>query len=370
MSHNKARAIRDAAWKLGFQVMGVAVPPLEGEYGQRYLSWLHRGFHADMDYLARKPETRLNPSLTIPRLRSVVVLAMSHHHQRPPDPEGATGMAARHAWGRDYHNVIGKRLRKLGRMCRSSLGASVTRTSVDNRPVLERAWALQSGIGVRGANCCVITPRFGSHVFLATLMLDLVLPPTRPPAGTCNGCGLCIAACPTGALREPGVLDSRECISYHTVESRKEIPQRIKLAMGRRVLGCEACQEACPMNNVPMPGGEPAFAPRPEQVWPDLHWLMHSSDEELHRRFTGTAYARPGPVFMKRNAAIVLGNLRLAASIDPLGQGLLHPSPVVRTSSAWAALRCGGRLQVEKLWKRESDPGARPTLERYLDGHG
>lgn len=264
------------------------------------------------------------------------MLAVQHHHRRPPDPGGRTGKVASYAWGRDYHNLVGKRLRRL----RGLLDEAGIRSwgGVDTAPIFERAWADAAGLGFSGKNTMQIVPGSSSFFFLAVLFVDRDVAPDRPLGDHCKTCVRCLAACPTDAFRGPHDLDAARCISYWTIEADGLPPEDLRPAFGRWVFGCDDCQTVCPHNHDPPDPDEDDLAPR--HAWLDLDELIATADEQLDVRFTGTPLRRPGAVGLKRNALVALGNLG-----DPGGlrvvhdHALRHPSPVVRDAALWAVRR-------------------------------
>jgi epoxyqueuosine reductase len=236
---NMEEKITKKALSLGFDLVGFSPSELDPKYTQKYEEWLKQNFEADMAYM-QKPR--------ISSEKSVIVLAKNYYYDQKPLYPGA-GRIARYAYGRDYHKVIGKILKKLVKFLH--LNDPTARAYVDTGPVLERAYAEQAGLGFIGKNSCLITKEFGSWVFLAVIFTDLDLAPTHPlQKNLCGNCQKCLDACPTRAIREPGLLNSNLCISYHTIENRNRIPAPISTAIRhtRRIFGCDICQEICPHN--------------------------------------------------------------------------------------------------------------------------
>jgi epoxyqueuosine reductase len=334
-----ATAIRSLAEAEGFARVGfAAVQPLEPE-GSWLGRWLDEGMHAEMAWMDRSRSARLDPTELLPGAATVAVMAMPYAHPAPADPGGMTGLVSSYARGRDYHNVIGKALRRMQRSLRERFPDLGSYASVDSRPVYERAWAARAGIGFAGRSSCLIVPGLGTRVFLATLLLDRGLPPSPPLVADCGTCARCLKSCPTGALVAPGRLDARRCLSYLTIEHRGPIPEALRPAMGRRVFGCDACQDGCPRSR-PVHGGHPAFEPCPGHSWLDLPALLTEDDEALERRLEGSPIRRARATGLKRNAAVVLGNIGDPAALPVLRVAMEHPDPVVREHAAWAAERC------------------------------
>ncbi len=336
-----ADAIRELAAAEGFAKVGFAgIEPLEPEGG--WLDrWLAEGLHAEMGWMGRGRDARLEPGQLLPGAATVAVLAMPYAHLRPSDPGGLTGQVSRYAWGRDYHNAVGKALRRMQRALRERAPELSSYASVDSRPVFERAWAVRAGLGFAGRNSCTLIPGLGSWAFLATLILDRALPPSGPLEADCGTCARCLRACPTGALIAPGRLDARRCLSYLTIEHKGPIPEPLRLAMGRRVFGCDACQDCCPRSQR-RSDGHPDFAPRPGHAWLDLAALLTEDDQALERRLEGSPLRRARAAGLKRNAAVVLGNLGDPSALPALRAAMEHPDPHVRSHAAWAAERCTG----------------------------
>ncbi len=305
---------------------------------QAFDAWLAHGRHADMHYLPRGWEERVDPARRQPSARSVMVLTVAHHHRRPPDPGGRTGLVARYAWGRDYHNLVGKRLRKLRGTLR---GDGITSWgSVDTGPILERSWAWASGAGFVGKNAMVIRPGDTSWMFLAVLFVDLPVPSAPPLGDHCKTCTRCLSGCPTEAFAAPRVVDARRCISYWTIEARGLAPAEILPGFGRWVFGCDVCQEVCPHNHHPPDPEEDDL--RPRHAWLDLDEILLSSDETLDARFQGTPLRRPGPHGLKRNVLVALGNLGDPDAVPLIEEhGLGHADPVVQHAARWALERLG-----------------------------
>ncbi|TMJ93038.1 MAG: tRNA epoxyqueuosine(34) reductase QueG [Actinobacteria bacterium] len=259
--------IKAAAADIGFDLCGVA--PAEGFPELSFLKeWLDRGYAGEMTWMARTAERRADVRNVLPGARSVIVLGTIYNTDRPYSTERAdpgAALVSRYAWGDDYHDVLGERLaRLLAWMREESAEPFGARAYVDTGPVQERVYAQYAGLGWIGKNTCLINPELGSWLFLASIVCTLPLEPDEPAYDQCGTCTLCIEACPTGALREPHVLDSTRCLSYLTIELRGDIPDEHRAAMGSHVYGCDICQEVCPYNQ--SLGCRVAAAPRPRSA--------------------------------------------------------------------------------------------------------
>ena len=333
-----AERIRTTAAELGFSRVRFAAA--QGAPGiEHYDAFLAEGRHGSMTWMERGRLARSAPLSLLPSAKSVVVLGVDYAWPRPPDPGGLTGMVSSYAWGRDYHNLMSKRLRRLAKGLRAD-GMEVY-WGVDSRPLIERAWAKRSGMGFIGKNCMLIIPGTSSYVFLAVLLLSEALPPDPPLLRDhCGSCRRCLDACPTDAFVEAGRLDARRCIAYLTIEHRGAIPAPLRPLLGRWVFGCDLCQSVCPHNhrlhhNPPL-DGHPDFRPRTGHAWLDLEWLLTAEDAAIDAALTGTPLRRPKPAGLKRNAAVVAGNLGDAAARPALLQALQHRDEHVRSHAQWA----------------------------------
>lgn len=341
--------MRARAHALGFHRVGVAAAEILDEDHARYLAFLAAGRHGEMAWLAREPEARrdVRHPAVLPGARSVIVCALAYHRGDEPSPL-ADGEVARYARGRDYHNFLRKRLRKLAAWIRATFGAQAA-PLVDTSPVLERAWARRAGVGFVGKNGCVIVPGLGSYVLLGEVVTDLALAPDAPMEERCGACTRCLDACPTGAFAAPWELDARRCVSYLTIELEGAMPEALRAGVGARVLGCDACQEVCPFNRTAPPPRETTrdFAHDGRWSGHDLASLVALDDAGFARLTEGSPAARPGRAGLARNAAVALGNVGGRRHLPVLQRAAREdPSEVVREAAAWALARIAAREPV------------------------
>ena len=290
-----------------------------------------RGLFADMRFTMAHPEVSCHPESLLPGARTVVSAALSYYAPGP-EPRSGEGRLARYTWNDRYSHLRDK-LDALGRR----LGGSY-RVLVDANQHVDREGAARSGVGFYGKNTLLITRRHGSWVVLGTLVTDVEIEPSGPLALDCGSCRLCIDACPTGALDEPGVLDATKCLSYWT-QSPQSIPEEYRAALGTQVYGCDICQDACPWNR----GSEKRRAGEslPEDAEPVvslLDWLR-ASDDDLRDRYDRLYVPRNDPRYLRRNALVAVGNSGEAGLASVAEAYLDDPDPMLREHAAWAVSR-------------------------------
>ncbi len=228
--------IKSHAKFLGFDLVGIA-PVRNTPESSFFADWLTRGYAGEMHYLERQSAARLNPSVVLPGIRSVIVCAVNYNTDYPRTAVNRLrAWVSRYSWGEDYHDTLGRKLDELARWIGEHSPAQ-TRAYVDTGPVNERVFAKYAGIGWFGKNTCIINQGIGSWLFLGCVLTDLELEVDTPPADRCGSCTRCIDACPTGAILEPYVLDSRKCISYTTIELRGDIPESEREGIGHHLYG-------------------------------------------------------------------------------------------------------------------------------------
>jgi epoxyqueuosine reductase len=330
---------KSAALAAGFHKAGVArAGPLDPSPLDRYLD---RGFEADMAWLRASRAERLDPSRLLPGARSVLALALAHHPGEAAPPPPGTAQVARYARGRDYHAVMKRRLADLSARLRARDPEVRLLASADIAPVMEKAWAERAGIGWIGKNGCLITTDLGSWVLLATVILDRDLEPDAPHPERCGDCAACLPACPTGAIPEPGVVDARRCLSFHTIERRGPIPEAIAERAAGWGFGCDDCQTVCPWNHRRPPACDPDLAPRPGQSAFDLPALLALTPEQYRRRYYGTALARARYQGLVRNALLAAGHSGDRRLRPAVRAWLGKDDEGVRRAAAWALGRLG-----------------------------
>lgn len=400
------RNLKAEAQRLGFDHCRI-LPVTHAPHADFFDAWVDAGRPGEMHYLARHQEKRRDPTLLADRkhgpFATLVVLAVNYHQfALPPDwrDDPSRGIIASYAWGDDYHEIIRPLLYELDAFIRGQTGrATQGKCLVDTGPVLERDWAARAGIGFTGKNCCIIHPRDGSWLLLATLLIPetliydpvvefahapspaavinglpraanygrVMIPlahgtiiPRQPidPAntdtvayqadeyapGTCGQCTRCLDACPTNAFIGPYHLDPQRCISYWTIETQTPIPRPLRHRFGNRIFGCDICQEVCPWNQrlaERRPLMQNLLANQDHIAPPLLEGFARATpywldDNTFAERFVNSPILRAKRIGMARNVAIALGNWRSTKALGALQQLLSDPSSLVRGHAAWA----------------------------------
>ncbi|OGO38512.1 MAG: tRNA epoxyqueuosine(34) reductase QueG [Chloroflexi bacterium RBG_16_57_11] len=363
-------AIEEEARRLGFHWVGITTPEAPPHW-TTYEAWLREGRQGEMAYLAsdRARQRRLDPRQILPECRSILVLGAPYDAPQKPErfepgssPHALHGKLAAYAWGEDYHEILGDRLRILSNYIETKTGASVlSRWYTDTGPVLERDLAQRAGLGWIGKNTCLIHPTQGSYFLLAEILLSIELEPDQPfPHDRCGSCTRCLEACPTACILPDRTLDARRCISYLTIELKGAIPVELRPQIGDWVFGCDICQQVCPWNlRFAAAHGDPAFSPRPDVPRPDLLAELGLSPEQFNRKFKGSPVKRAKRRGYLRNVAVALGNLGDETALPVMIQALgSEPEPLVRGHIAWALGRLGGetaQLALQQAAQIEKD---------------
>jgi epoxyqueuosine reductase len=337
-----ALAARIKQWgaELGFQAVGIADTDLAAAEN-RLGEWLGKGWHGEMDYMARHGALRARPAQLVPGTVRVISCRMDYLQReavRAPDPLEAC--IARYARGRDYHKVLRARLQKLCDRVAAEVGDFGYRVFADSAPVMEVALAAKAGIGWRGKHTLLLSREAGSWFFLGEIYASLPLPPDASTTEHCGTCTKCIEVCPTQAIRAPYQLDARRCISYLTIELKGSIPEALRPLIGNRVYGCDDCQAVCPWNSFARPSPEPDFTVRNGLDRASLAALFAWSERDFAERMAGSPIRRIGYERWLRNLAVGLGNAPSTPEVlRALESRADHPSPLVREHVAWALAR-------------------------------
>jgi len=297
-----AENIKQRALFEGFNKVGIVGAESLIDEGRRLEEWLSRGHHGEMRWMARDVHKRIDPHEIFPQARSVVVVALNYFTPPQHQQTSETGKVSRYAWGDDYHDVVKEKLLSLLAWIKEQDPRAEGKVCVDIQPAMDKAWAVRAGLGWLGKHSNVITPEYGSWVFIGELLLNLDLEhDVERIEDHCGTCTLCIDACPTAAITEPYVVDSNKCISYATIELRApELPAEMDLAGW--LYGCDVCQDVCPWNRFEQPTSETRFEPREGNVDVELDEVLELTPEIYAARYRGSAMKRAKLSGLQRNA--------------------------------------------------------------------
>ncbi len=287
-----SEGIKQKAAELGFNICGIARARVLEEYGSRVRSWVDAGMNDKMGYLARDIDRRIDPASLLTGAKSVVVTGLSYYSGiMQKDPEAP--VLSRYTYGRDYHEVIPEKLNLLLEWINSIRPGTGGKAFADSSAVTEKPWGREAGLGWQGRHSILINKSIGSFFFLGILILDTELGYDEPfTKDHCGNCSICIEACPTGAINDNRTIDARKCIANLTIENRGPVPDDIVPHLGRRVYGCDRCQEVCPWNrdlNLPV---TPEFTIDAEIAEMSVEDWRSLSRERFSRLFGNTSMSR------------------------------------------------------------------------------
>ena len=297
--------IKQKAIEIGFHKIGIVATASLIEERPHLEQWLAQGYQGEMEWMKREPEKRSDPRVLFPTARSVIVVALNYYTSHEHENRSDSGKISRYAWGDDYHDVLKEKLRILLEWIKTQEVDADGKICVDTAPIMDKAWAVRAGIGWLGKHSNVISTDYGSWIFIGEILLNLDLEyggETVPDH--CGSCTMCLDACPTSAIVQPYVVDSRKCLSYATIELRSEkLPVEIEENLEGWIYGCDICQDVCPWNRFEKPTGESRFEPRNKETALDLHQILSLTPETYAERFRRTAIKRAKLSGLKRNAA-------------------------------------------------------------------
>ena len=364
-------SIRARALEAGFDVVGFARPQVSARDQARLDAFTAQGEAGDMGWLADTLERRRDPKTLWPGVNSVIVLGMNYGPSEDPMPRltdrGLANISC-YARNRDYHDLIKKRLKQVGRWLGETYGEEL-KVFVDTAPVLEKPLAAWAGIGWQGKHTNLVSRDFGSWLFLGEIFTSLDLSPgNNAPEDHCGGCTRCLDICPTNAFPTPYTLDARRCISYLTIEHKGPIPHEFRASMGNRIYGCDDCLAVCPWNKFASTTEKEWFAPRPDLQTPRLADYLTLDDASFREHFRASPIKRIGRDRFLRNVLIAVGNSDDLGLIEPTSALLRDESPLVRGAAVWAL----GRLDRTHLKAQfvnredESDPDVQAEWAMWL----
>lgn len=356
--------LKTLAAEIGFDECRITTVEDGWQAGERLVEYVTAGHHGDMAWMADTLARRQHPRAMWPDARSAVVVAMNYGPDHDPlgsleDTSKAT--ISVYAQGKDYHDVLKKRLKRLARAFAEETGEAV-KVFVDTAPLMEKPLAEKAGLGWQGKHTNLVSQAHGSWLFLGVMLTAAALVPDPIDTGSCGSCTACLDICPTKAFPAPYKLDARRCISYLTIEHKGPIPREFRVPMGNRIYGCDDCLAVCPWNKFASTAREAAFHARAALKSPPLAELLTLDDATFRERHSGSPIKRIGRDRFLRNALIAAGN-----SADPELIALViklfeDESPLVRGAAIWALARLDpSRFEAEKASRlaTERDPSVR-----------
>ncbi len=302
-------AIHTKAEELGFDAVGFAPARLDMRHGQNLKTFVDQDHHGTMAWMENRQAQRASPDGLWTDAKSVIVLGVNYGPRTDPTAIHllpGRGAISVYAQGKDYHDVVKKRLKALGRWLVETYGCEI-KVFVDTAPVMEKPLAQLAGLGWQGKHTNLVSRAFGSWLFLGEVFTTLELQFDRAETDHCGRCTACLDACPTGAIT-PYEMDARKCISYLTIEHKGEIDPALANRMGNHIYGCDDCLAVCPWNKFSHPHTDPAFLPRAELVAPRLDDLAELNDETFRKVFSGSPIKRTGVETFVRNVNIARRN--------------------------------------------------------------
>jgi epoxyqueuosine reductase len=346
---------------LGFAATAVTSPDAITAAGARLRKWVGQGCHGEMGWMAERLHWRADPCALWPEARSVILLAEPYTPESDPLAALAAcdrGAISVYAQGRDYHDVVKKRLKRLGRWlidraAREQQPCEI-KVFVDTAPVMEKPLAEAAGLGWQGKHTNLVSRDLGSWFFLGAIFTTLELAADRPEADHCGSCRNCLDICPTAAFPAPYQLDARRCISYLTIELKGPMPRPFRPLIGNRIYGCDDCLAVCPWNKFARDANA-AYAPRAGTEAPHLGELAELDDAAFRARFAGSAVKRIGRGRFLRNVMVAIGNSRDGSLAAAAERATADAEPLVRGHAVWALSRLAPAERFRAAWRDDSE---------------
>ncbi|MFD2442889.1 tRNA epoxyqueuosine(34) reductase QueG [Bacillus sp. CGMCC 1.16607] len=318
-------------------------------------------------------EKRVNPPLLLDQAQSIISIALAYPSKMIVHIQSKKGLRrgifCRASWGQDYHHILRDRLQKLEEYISLKVPNAKVKSMVDTGELSDRAVAERAGIGWSGKNCSIITPEFGSFVYLGEMITNIPFQPDSPIEDQCGDCTLCLDACPTGALVQGGQLNAQKCVAFLT-QTKGFIPDEFRDKIGNRIYGCDSCQTACPKNKGKDFHFHEEMEPNPELVKPLLKPILHVSNKDFKEKFGPLSGSWRGKKPIQRNAIIALAHFKDESAVEDLIFLMNKDSrPVIRGTAAWALGKIGGEQAKNALEKAkiiEQDEEVKLEIEKGL----
>lgn len=363
--------LKEYAMEIGFNLIGFT-DFTPSKKSSLLKNWISMNCHGSMGYLEKSLNIWENPYNFFSQGKTVISLAVNYYNvdydEIVSQKRDFFAKVSRYASSLDYHIILREMAEKLILFIKKEIRSDLQyRICVDACPIPEKEFAFNAGIGWTGKNTCIISPSFGSWIFLSEVIIDIEIEKEEPLQGNCGNCKKCIEACPTGAINEKGYLDARKCISYLTVEHKGSIPISLRHSLGSMIFGCDICQEVCPKNK--KINDTRVFK---ELKFPviNLQGIFLLNKKSINENFSRTSLIRAGRRGLLRNAAIVMGNSRNPVFLDQLSIGISDRDPIIRSHCAWAVGKIGGykaKNILDMALKKETDPYVKHEIQAALE---
>ncbi|MGG0337225.1 tRNA epoxyqueuosine(34) reductase QueG [Priestia aryabhattai] len=356
--------------EIGIDKIGFASASMFDELKNRLLAQQELGYASGFE----EPdiEKRVDPTLVVPKARSIISIALAYPSKLKDAPkstkEDRRGIFCRASWGQDYHTVLRDRLQKLEAFIKEKVPAAILQSMVDTGELSDRAVAERAGIGWSGKNCAIITPEFGSYVYLGEMITDIPFPPDKPIEDGCGTCNKCVDACPTGALVTGGQLNSQRCIAFLT-QTKGFLAEEFRSKLGNRLYGCDTCQTVCPENKGKDFHFHPEMEPDPELAKPKLKPLLTMSNREFKEKFGHVSGSWRGKKPIQRNAIIALAHFKDQTAVPDLIELIKNDvRPVIRGTAAWALGKIGDKEALDTLMNLREKEKDQEVIEEMSKG--
>ncbi|MDW0114934.1 tRNA epoxyqueuosine(34) reductase QueG [Sporosarcina saromensis] len=366
------QSIREYAHAIGIDKIGFTTAAPFLELKNRLKRQQELGYQSGFE--ESDVEKRTEPTLLLDQAESIIAIAVAYPSKMDASPKGKKGerrgIFCRASWGMDYHVVLREKLQLLETFIATQVPDAKMRSMVDTGELVDRAVAERAGIGWSAKNCSIITPEFGSYVYLGEMITNIPFAPDTPMEDECKDCTLCLDACPTGALIQGGQLNAQRCIAFLT-QSKKPIPEEFRAKIGNRIYGCDTCQTVCPKNKGKYNLHQEAFAPEPQLTKPLLTPMLKLTNRQFKESFGHMSGSWRGKNPIQRNAILALAHFKEEASVPLLAELLVSdPRPLIRGTTAWALGEIATAEAIEAVQQAlqtEEDPGVRIELNNVLE---
>lgn len=365
-------AVRAYAASIGIDKIGFTTAAPFRELKNRLKRQQELGYQSGFE--EKDLDKRTEPALLLDQAESIIAIAIAYPSKMVNAPKGKKGerrgMFCRASWGTDYHTVLREKLGLLEEFILTNAPTAKLRSMVDTGELADRAVAERAGIGWSAKNCSIITPEFGSYVYLGEMITNIPFAPDVPMEDECGDCTLCLDVCPTGALIQGGQLNAQRCIAFLT-QSKTPIPEEFRVEIGNRVYGCDTCQTVCPKNKGKYNLHQATFQAEPELAKPLLQPILRLSNREFKEKFGHVSGSWRGKNPIQRNAILALAHFKEESAVPELVEMLEQdPRPVIRGTVAWALGRIGteeGYQAIREALTREQDEEVLVELNKAVD---